>query len=191
MLDTKITEGAFFKPLQILARFHPKYTDSSEGLSSPNIVFHRPGTYFKNEGEFSIDSSASANKWTFRDADIIHLANSLKHADIVLSVDSTLTLDAAAVGRPSILVGYDGDRTLPYKRSIAYIYERDHYRNVMKTGAAPLARSHEELVRDINQFLKDPDYLQKERDILVRDLLYKVDGQSGKRMGDAVLGMLA
>lgn len=190
MLDKKITENAFLKPLQILARSHPKYRDSSESLSSSNIIFDRPGMYFGKGSEFSIDSSTTTTQWTFRDTDIIHLANSLRHADVVLSVDSTLTLDAAALGRPSILIGYDGDRKLPYKRSIAYIYERDHYRNVMRTGAAPLARSHEDLVRDINQFLRDPEWLRKERDTLVRNLLYKTDGQSGERMGRAVLEML-
>lgn len=60
----------------------------------------------------------------------------------------------------------------------------------MRTGAAPLARSHEDLVRDINQFLRDPEWLRKERDTLVRNLLYKTDGQSGERMGRAVLEML-
>jgi hypothetical protein len=189
-LHERIEAGAFVKPLQVLARSHPKYRDSSEGFPSAHIVFDRPGMYFGKGGEFSIDSSASANQWTFRDEDIIHLANSIYHSDAVLNVDSTLTLDAAALGRPSILVAYDGDRTLSHKRSIAYIYEREHYRNVVATGAAPMARSHEELERLINQFLAEPGYLSAQRAVLKEKLLFKSDGKSGERMGNAVLEML-
>lgn len=191
MLDRKIEAGAFVSDIQVLARSHPKYRDSGESLASPHIVFDRPGMYFSSAGEFGIDGSVKdTNKWTFRDEDIVHLANSIYHSDVVLSVDSTLTLDAAALDRPSILVAYDGDRRLPHKRSIAYIYERDHYRHVTDTGGAPLAKSHEDLVRLINQFLTDPAYLSKERARLKRELLYKTDGQSGKRMGEAVLAGL-
>lgn len=191
MLDERIEAGELAKPVQVLARAHPKYRDSSEGLASPHIVFDRPGMYFGKGGEFGIDASvANTNQWTFRDEDIVHLANSIHHSDIVLSVDSTLTLDAAALDRPSILVGYDGDRKLPLKRSIAYIYERDHYRNVVRTGGAPLARSHEELVRLINQFLRDPAYLAEERATLKEKLLFKSDGKSGERMGKAILEMV-
>ncbi len=187
-LDRRIEKGSFVKPLQVLARFHPKYTDSSEGLSSANIIFDKPGRYFGAGGEFGIDASvANTNQWSFRDDDIIHLANSIFHSDIVLNVDSTLTLDAAALDRPSILVAYDGDRILPYKRSIAYIYERDHYLNVLATGSAPLVRSHDELETAINQFLEDPRYLKSELEELKAKLLYISDGQSGVRMGKAVL----
>lgn len=189
-LDRRIREGAFERPLQILARAHPKYRDSSEGLASPHIVFDRPGTYFGKGSEFSIDSSASTMQWTFRDDDIIHLANSIFHSDAVINVDSTLTLDAAALDRSSILIGFDGDRKLPYKKSIAYIYERDHYRHVLATKAAPLVKSHDELQSAIREFLNNPQYLKEELAVLKRDLLYKTDGQSGKRMGNAVLEVI-
>jgi len=191
MLDKKIGEGAFNRPLQILARSHPKYRDSSEDFSSPHVVFDRPGMYFAKSGEFGIDASvADTNQWTFCDEDIIHLANSIYHSDAVLNVDSTLTLDAAALNRPSVLIGYDGDRKLPYKKSITYIYERDHYRHVLATGAAPLVRSHEELIDTINRVLTEPTYLSVELAVLKECLLFKSDGQSGRRMGDVILASI-
>lgn len=190
MLDARAEAGDFMAPFQVLARFHPKYRDSSEGLESTHIIFDKPGKYFKEGGEFSIDSGKSANQWTFKDDDIIHLANSIKHADMVICVDSTLSLDAAANGRPAIVVAYDGDRKLPYKRSVAYIYEREHYRNVLATGGVLLAKSHEHLVGCINQFLKDPEYLKEGRERFTQKLLGTLDGFSGKRMGQAVLEVL-
>jgi hypothetical protein len=189
-LERRIEANAFVKPLQILARFHPKYTDSSEGLVGAHIVFDKPGMQFGKGSEFGIDASTTANKWSFRDADIMHLANSIYHSDVVISVDSTLTLDAAALDKPSVLIAYDGERKLPYKKSIAFIYERNHFRNVVDTGAAPLVKSHHDLVRELNAFLSDPSYRAHSREELKRRLLYKTDGQSGKRMGEAVLAAL-
>ncbi|MBV9349405.1 MAG: hypothetical protein JO026_01510 [Patescibacteria group bacterium] len=190
-LDRRIASQAFVKPLQILARFHPKYQDSSEGLAGEHIVFDRPGIYFGKEGEFGIDAGvADTNRWTFGDADILHLANSIYHSDVVINVDSTLTLDAAALDKSSILIGFDGNRKLPYRRSIAYIYEREHYRNVLVTGAAPLVRNYDELQAELNGFLFNPDYKRKELNLLKAKLLYKIDGMAGKRMGEAVLDML-
>ncbi|HYD92908.1 MAG TPA: hypothetical protein VEB18_00385 [Candidatus Paceibacterota bacterium] len=191
MLDEQITQGAFVEPFQVLARFHPKYRDSTEGLQTTNVVFDKPGKYFAAGGEFSLDSGKDANQWTFKDDDVIHLANSLRHADVIINVDSTLTLDAMANRKPAIIIAYDGDRKLPYRRSIAFIYEREHYRNVIKTGAVPLARSHTHLVQLLNTFLENPEYLQAERDVLTERMLYKLDGRSGERAGQAILTVLA
>lgn len=188
-LDRRIEAGVFAKPIQILARLHPKYRDSAEGFSARHIIFDRPGMYFSDNTEFSLDTGdkGSTNKWTFRNDDIAHLANSLYHSDLIINVDSTLTLDAAALDKPSILVGYDGDRKLPYKESIAFIYEREHYQNVIKTGGVSLVYSHDELVSEINKFLSDSDYQKDGREDLKQELLYKIDGCSGERMGKAVL----
>lgn len=188
-LDRRIEADNFAKPIQILARFHPKYPDSSEGLDARHIVFDRPGMRFSENTEFSLDAGnrGSTNKWTFREDDIIHLANSLYHSDISINVDSTLTLDAAALNKPSILIGYDGDRKLSYKESIAFIYEREHYQHVLKTGGVSLVHSHDELASEINKFLSDPMYRKESLAVLKQELLYKVDGKSGERMGQAVL----
>jgi hypothetical protein len=190
MLDAAVNAGKFAKPFQILARFHPKYRDSSEGLASQYIVFDRPGVYFGHKSEFSIDSGKETNRWTFKDDDIIHLANSIRHADIVICVDSTLALDAAANGRGAIIVAYDGGRKVPYKRSIAYIYEREHYQNIIKSGGVVLVKNHDDLVQTINHFLEDTEYRKTGREKTAREMLFAQDGNSGRRMGEAILALI-
>ncbi len=191
VLDKKITEGAFIKPFQILARFHPKYRDSSEGLDTKHIIFDKPGVYFNTNIEFGIDSgSNNMNHWTFRENDIVHLMNSLRHASMVINVDSTLTLDGVANNKPVIIIAYDGGRKLSYKKSIAFIYERDHYQRVIKTGGVSLVKSHAELTDTINRFLENPESLREERERLKEEILYKLDGRGGERMGQAVLSAL-
>lgn len=191
-LGSRQANGKFKKPLQVLARLHPKYSDSSEGMQIPNVVFYRPGKYFKSIGEFGIDSGmGDVRTWTFGDDDIKYLANSLQHADVLVCTDSTLTLDAAANDKPTILIAYDGNQSLPYKKSIAFIYEREHYARLLATGGVLLAHNHDELVQHINDFLVNPVHLAVQRNVLRQKLLYKCDGKSGERVARAVLDVLS
>ncbi len=190
-LDSAIEDGRL-GGVQVLARLHPKYADSSERETYQHIVMDRPGTHFNEDKEFSIDMGINGvYQWTFTDADIAHLANSLYHSELVINTESTLTLDGAALGKPSVLVAYDGKQKLPYADSVARVYEREHFRNVVLTGACPLARSDDELVSAIRRFLDDPGHLQKEREILKDRLLYKIDGKSAERTASAVLELLS
>ncbi|MDB5224644.1 MAG: hypothetical protein JWO43_266 [Candidatus Adlerbacteria bacterium] len=190
-LDNMIEQGKFKKPLQVLARFHPKYSDSSEGLDARHIIFDRPGSRFSSATTFGLDAGVGSTiQWRFEDKDIVHLANSIHHSEVVVNTDSTLTLDAAANDKPSILIAYDGNAKLPYKESIAYIYERDHYQTVIKTGGVVLAHSHNELAQYIDTFVENPEHLRTERELLKVKLLYKLDGKSAERAGTAVVDML-
>ncbi len=190
-LDRRIEAGVF-GPLQVLARFHPKYPDAAEGLSLKHFIFNRPGTHLSQKREFTIDAGVAGSfSWTFTDFDIKHLADSMKYSDIVINTESTLTLDASANDTPVILIGYDGDAQLPYWDSVARVYEREHYRHVTDTNAAPLVKSHDELQDAILAFLRDPEYKRAEREQLKRDMLFQIDGKSSERVASAVRAMLA
>ncbi len=191
MIDRRIEENAFVQPLQVLARLHPKYHDTSESGVYMHILMERPGQHFSEKNEFTIDSGVTnAFAWTFNDTDVRHLANSLRHSDICVNTVSTLTLDAAANDTPVILIGYDGNADLPYWDQIARVYEREHYAHVVETGAAPLVSSYEEFEVEINRFLADPEYRRAERDVLKSTMLYKADGKSAERVADAILNSL-
>lgn len=190
-LDTYIDEHKFARPIKVYVEIHPKYSDATEKTHFKHILLRRPGTYFSQKEEYSLDNGASgARQWTFTKDDVEHLANVLHHAELVICTDSTLTLDATASDRPVILISYDGNRTLPYKQSIAFIYEREHYKNVIKTRGVQIAKSHDELLLAINTVLENPEYLRAEREELKRQLLYRNDGMSSDRVAQAILEMV-
>lgn len=190
-LDRRIEAGHFPEPVQILGRFHPKYPDAAEGMVLKHFIFDRPGTHFSEKKEFAIDMGvANTFAWTFTGDDIAHLANSMKYSDIVINIDSTLTLDAAANDTPVILLGYDGEAELPYWDRIARVYEREHYTHVVETGAAPLVTSDDELEAAIKNFLANPEYKRAERELLKKNMLYKIDGKATERVAQAVLDLL-
>jgi hypothetical protein len=190
-LSHRIDAGRFTKPIQILAQIHPKYPSSCEGLSIPHVIIRRPGTLLVSKKETSIDMGiAGSFAFTFTDKDVGELYDAVRFSEVCINIESTLTLDAAAARKPSILIGYDGNQKTPYWRSVARLYERDHYRNVVQIGAAPLVSSHDELEREINAFLSDPGYRLAERRELECQLLYKRDGKASERVAAALLSAL-
>lgn len=190
-LDRRIEAGKFPVPLQILARFHPKYPDAAEGLKLKHFIFNRPGTHLSETKEFAIDVGISGTyAWTFTNKDIVHLADSMRYSEIVINTESTLTLDASANDTPVILIGYDGDSIVPFWDSVARVYEREHYRHVTDTGAAPLVKSHDELEEAIKTFLTNKEFKRAEREKLKRNMLYKIDGKAAERASQAILDLL-
>ncbi len=191
-LSAKIEARSFSKPIQVLAQIHPKYPSSCEGLTLPGIVIKRAGTFTNTQSEGSLDVGVSAAlAFSFTNKDIQQLYNAIYHSVVTINVESTLTLDAAALDKQSILINYDGDHPQPYWQSIERLYEREHYQHVLQTGGAPLVKSHQELFEEINALLRDPDHRKDNRKKLQDTMLYKRDGLATKRVASAILEFLA
>ncbi len=191
-LDNAVTNGKFDKPVQFLARFHPKYPSTGETLQHlKHFIKERPGTYFSKSFEKALDAPMSETfQWTFSDKDIIHLANSIHHTEMTINTESTMTLDACAHNKPVVLIGFDGDQHLDYWHSVIRNYDREHLRGVLDTGGARLAKSSDELIKYINDYLNNPDLDKEGRIKMQNRVLYKVDGQSSQRVVNALLAML-
>lgn len=191
-INQAIEAGEIKEPVQVLARFHPKYPATGETLKNLNhFIMDRPGTYFDKGSEKSLDTSlAKTLAWTFTDKDIIHLANSIYHSDVTINTESTMTLDAAALDKPVVLVGYDGFHKLDYYRSIVRNYDREHFQYVLKTGGARLAKNSKEMAKYINLYLENSELDKGKREELRNKLIYKIDGQSSRRVAEAVLSLL-
>ncbi len=191
-LESAIESGRFVKPVQILARFHPKYPSKGENLKDlRHIILDRPGTYFSKDMEKAIDAPAETTfQWTYTDDDIIHLINSIYHSAVVINTESTITLDATALKKPVVLVGFDGNQKLDYQHSVIRNYKREHLQEVLKTGGVRLSESFEDLVKNINDYLKNSEADKEGRELLRDRLLFKMDGQSSKRVADGVLSLL-
>ncbi len=191
-VSRRIEAGSFAKPLQVLAQIHPKYPSSCEGLAIPHIIIRRAGTFNSSASEKSIDVGVSAAlAFSFTNKDIQQLYNAMYHSVVTVNVESTLTLDAAALDRPSILINYDGDHPQPYWRSIERLYEREHYQHVLSTGGAPLVKSHDELFQEIDALLKNPAHRKENLRVLQEKMLYRRDGKAAERVAGAILEYLA
>lgn len=189
-LNARIERGELPRDTHILARLHPKYPDSGENSQLTHVTYERPGTHLSSGRETSIDMGiVGTYKWTFTDADIMHLQASIFFSEVVLNVASTLVLDAAANNRPAIFIGYDGNQSPSYWKSVARYYERDHIRHVVEAGV-PIVRSHDELVHFLNRCLGGMPGLGVKMETVRERLLFKPDGKAAERIAEAVLTMI-
>lgn len=191
LLDEAVENNKFCVPVQVLARFHPKYPSRAEHLLSlRHIIKDRPGTYFAKKLEKAIDApQESTFQWTFTNDDLMHLANSIHHSDVTINTESTMTLDAASQDKPVVLIGFDGKRKLSYWESIIRNYSREHLQAVLQTEGVRLAESMDELVEHVNRYLSDPDADKKGRERLRQELLMGNDGNAANRISDHILEM--
>jgi CDP-glycerol glycerophosphotransferase (TagB/SpsB family) len=118
--------------------------------------------------------------------------NSVFHADLVINLASTITIDAALCDRPVISVAYDPDPDGPYQKWIdRYHTEYEHYQTALQCGAVRLARSHEELMTLIETYLQHPELDREGRRKLVNLWCGNNDGRSAARLAATLLQVTA
>ena len=100
-----------------------------------------------------------------------------------------MSLDAAILDRPVIGIEFSGERSGP--REIMYsAYGATHYRPIVESGGLELARSWEELLESLHLATTRPERLREARARMVREVCGPADGQSGRRVVDAVVRIL-
>ena len=143
-------------------------------------------------GKIAID--APPQHINFVEADLApkedaHLADLLYHSDVVIAFASTLGIDAAAFGKPVVFIGFDASPR-PYWKSLRQYYDFDHQRYLLETGGVRLAKTMEELKRDVSGYLENPNLDQEERKKIADLFCWKMDGKSGERVGNFLVNEL-
>lgn len=166
---------------QLLVRIHQ--LDSVERYGG---LAQRPGVVFDQAGR----PTSSYHDRDFDRAALEQLADTLRHADVVVNAASSISIDAAAVGTPVVCVDYDAEPGTPYHRSVTRFYDFTHQAPVVRSGGITRARSPEEVVAAVQRYLADPGLDAEGRSRLVKEQCHRLDGQSGRRVGEAVLEAL-
>lgn len=118
------------------------------------------------------------------------LVNTLRHCSIGINVASTVSLELCMFGKPAINVGYNPKSVSEEVLAYADYYEFDHYKPVIASGAVQLAKSRNEMRQLIHDGLSNPDHRQDQRSRLIREMFGNtLDGNSGKRVADVLLGL--
>ncbi len=107
--------------------------------------------------------------------DLYDLAEAMCHADVVINVGSTLTIDAACFDTPVINVVFD-ILPKPYIFSSERVYEQDHFRYIVDSGGSRLAYDPQELIAAINDYLGHPDRDGEARKYMFRQQCGPSDG---------------
>ena len=178
----RVSEGAFGQRVILLIRPHPKDREWRERfgtLDSIDRVQVLPSSQYGTSSEETPDRP---------DKDMRFLINLLAHSDVVLNGPGTLALDAVAFDKPTVNIGFDGDRSLRYEHSIRFRYDFDHYAPVIETGGTWLVESYDELDAAVRAYLADPTRHAEGRQRLRDQYLEPLDGRASARIADAIFG---
>ena len=160
----------------LLVRIHPNDDpDRYKLMKLKNVYFHCPG----------ISEGKDAGKRVSYNNFLNDLRDNLFFADVTINTASTMTLDASAMNKPIINIGYDF-RKKPYHRSVKRYYDLLHYKPIMKLKATSLATSKSELIKLISDYLENPMIKNEERKKLNHLMLSKYNGKACLNIADII-----
>ncbi len=178
-LTDSINDGRLPKDLHFLVRFRPNSAEIPKGRlnASEHLTITRPcQLYFDNM------SGLVTQDYEFTQADVELLFNSLYFSDVTINTISTLSIDAAALDKPVINVRFDAEPKCPKKHSVEQMTGHDHYEAIERSGGVARAYSMEQLLVQINEYLKNPALHSEGRRIMREVQIELMDGKSGERV---------
>jgi hypothetical protein len=122
--------------------------------------------------------------------ELARLANTLRYADATLTMGSSTALDSAVVDTPIVCLGFHprtGSAEDTFYRTSHFSH---HYRPIMESGAAPLAKNMPELLQYLGEAVANRGALHEARVRLVTRVCGRVDGQAANRIAETLLQLI-
>ena len=169
---------------QVLVRLHPRDEVEAyrEFAGHPRIIIEKPfRDTVKVADGLAIDVMPEHQR---------HLGDTLCHADVVVNVASTITIEACIFNTPVVNICFDGAEEEPYVKSARRYYKFTHYVNITRHNAVRVAASPAEMVEMVARYLGVPALDAEGRAQVVRDQCQFTDGHSAARVAAAVLDEL-
>ncbi len=165
---------------QMLVRPHPIHDDDSlrEAFRefAPQVILQPTHNAGKQVAERSQDEQ-QIREWI----------NTFRHADVVVNLSSTVTIDAAIFDVPVVNLDFDPQPGQAHKDLIFDINHRwNHFKPVAESGGVKLVENFDELVAAIKNYLENPALDCAEREKIVRYVCEFTDGKCAARMAKAI-----
>lgn len=121
------------------------------------------------------------------DVEIARWVSTFHHADVVVNLSSTVTVDAAFCDTPVVNLDFDPEPGAPNGMLVREINHRwNHFRPVAESGGVWLAPDMDAVVAGARAYLADPRLHGERRRWIVEHVCGFRDGRSGERFADAV-----
>jgi hypothetical protein len=185
VLIDAMARRAWRHDVQVLVRLHPR--DRIEAYAAfqgtPHVIIEKPFRPTVRAGDgLDVDVTAESQA---------HLANTMRHSNVVVNVASTLAVEAAIVDTPVVNIAFDGEAPSPFARSARRYYRFTHYVDVMRHGAVRVADDPAQLVEAIGRYLDDPSLDREGRRRAAMEQCPFRDGRSAERVASFVAEELA
>jgi len=172
-------------PAQLLVRLHPRddLERYDEFQGTPHLIIEKPFKKTVKSGDGLDVDITSENQQ--------HLADTLRLSDVVVTVASTIAIEASIFDTPVVDVSFDGETPVEFEKSARRYYRFTHYANITRQGAAPIAETPEALVDQVSRYLRDRSLDRDGRRRVVLDQCQFTDGKSSERLVQFVVDELA
>ncbi len=178
-----IKAGKFSRPTYLWVRLHPQVVQGSyrqnvnayESLKCDQVRIEYPPV------------RESSLHWDLPKEDSEHLASLLAASDVVITPNSTLSIDAACTDTPIINLFHDSKgfdaRGMTAKRFRFYT----HYSQILKTGGIAVVDEPEQFIPAVERYVTNPRLDQEGRKAILQQQFNGLDGRAGVRTAEALL----
>jgi hypothetical protein len=119
---------------------------------------------------------------------IVEWVNTFRHADVVVNLSSTVTVDAAIFDRPVVNLDFDPQPGATDQELIKDINHKwNHFKPIAESGGVWLANDFDEAAHAVKTYLKNPNLHQAKRRWITEYVCGYVDGKCGGRMARATI----
>lgn len=128
--------------------------------------------------------------WKFDVEQTRLLASFIKECSVMTHFGSTVSLDAAVLDTPSIIIGFNGhrDRDIPWQKKLSVAFDHTlHMQYLLRTGGMIRVSNEREFIAALDTYIRNRSLHHDGRKRLVHDLVGPVDGKVGERIFETVL----
>lgn len=172
-------KGALKHPFSLIVRFQPNDFVERAGFPERSwIRYESPGTRF---------AAKRGMDWDMNADELMHLKNTLAHADLFITYGSSIGIDASIYDKPVVMVGFEINPDKPHLDRPSLRYGTEHITKALAPGGMWLVKNSEELALAINEYFEAPAHDREGRQKLVAEQCGEIDGMAGERIARAIL----
>jgi len=175
-----MTEQRWPHAAQVLVRLHPRdeMEHYREFINVPHVIVEKPFRSTVTTGDgLAVDVTSESQQ---------HLADTLRHSDVIVNVASTIAIEAAIFDTPVVNISFDGEVDAEWTRSARRYYRFTHYVNITRHRAVAVAESPEALIEGVARYLADPALDAEGRRRVVHEQCQFLDGRAAERVAGFV-----
>ena len=189
-----VAAGRFQEPVQLLVRLHPQYLLKERGKEG-QLVDRFQVQIDQMKDRYGSLVSFTTPMMTLLNDDIdmppedMHLlANSIHHADVLVTEYSTVMIEAAILDTPVVNAGLFNWRNTELPCS--YVENFTHIKSILGVGATRNAYTVDQLCDYISDYLRDPSMERENRKRLVDQMVTANRGRAGQAIGDHLTSLI-
>lgn len=180
VLRRLLEESGLQRTTQVLVRPYPKRNFSPQKAQ-----------WVRQSFGFLVEESSTAigngnDKWELDDAALRFMANSLAHADVVITTCSTFFVEAAIFGAPLIGISFDGELQLDAVNSVRRFRQWEHLADLERTGGVWFVENETAFLRALQSYLSSRELHNDGRKRMVEEQLGGLGGMAARTIAESL-----